>query len=61
MAHNSLRKASLESMEAEIESLLKTWKPQARCLGRIAENHEGAAQQCRKRPQALAQPAQRCL
>ncbi|AZL66248.1 DUF883 family protein [Pseudomonas sichuanensis] len=24
MAHNSLRKASLESMEAEIESLLKT-------------------------------------
>lgn len=36
MANTSLRNASLQSMEAEIESLLKSLETEGRRLGRVA-------------------------
>ena len=55
MAYNSLRKASLESMEAEIESLLKTLEPlkhdaseeSQKSMKAIRSNAENALRQSR--------------
>ncbi len=62
MASNSLRKASLQSMEAEIESLLKSLESLKHdASDESKKTFECPQRQRRERAETLASSDQRCL